>query len=296
MSAIFTGLGSGFAKSSATTLGAAGTFGSAATGRAGEGISVNAATGNLVISRRDEFLSGRGLDVGISRTYNSLAEVHDGDNGDQWQMSTARRVFGLTGALNTAGSTITRVSGDGSVVTYTYESRDGVASYWATDGSGTHDRMWTSGGNWYWRDGDSRVTEGYTNYAGEFRLASQADRDGRAVVFGWSGDKLSYVKTNNNEYVHYTWSDDKLTSIQTEFVDPKLGTSTRSRPAPIMPTIAMAASPRSPSTFRPKAPAPVMVTPILSATSMRARAASSARRKAMAAGPTSPTTAVGSPS
>ena len=90
-------------------------LGSAATGRGGEGISVNAATGNLIISRRDEFLAGRSLDIGISRTYNSRAEVHDGDNGDYWQMSTARRVFGLS----SDGNSIKRLSADGSVVTYT---------------------------------------------------------------------------------------------------------------------------------------------------------------------------------
>ncbi|GAA4044674.1 LysM peptidoglycan-binding domain-containing protein [Parerythrobacter jejuensis] len=226
MTAIFTGLGSGLAKSSATALGSAGTLGNAATGRAGEGLSVNAATGNLLISRRDEFLTGRSLDVGISRTYNSLADVHDGDNGDGWQQSTSRRVFGQTGTLNGAGSTISRVSGDGSVVTYTYGTRSGVASYWSTDGSGSHDRMWHSGGDWYWQDGSSRITERYDAdpyNAGEFRIIRQTDKDNQSLVFGYSGSKLSYVQTNNSEFVRYTWSGDKLTSIKSEFKDPKTG-------------------------------------------------------------------------
>ena len=118
MTAIFTGLGAGFARGSAATLGSAGLLGSAASGRAGEQLMVNAATGNLVITRQDEFLVGRGPDLGISRTYNSLTQATDGDNGDQWQMGTVRRVLGLTGTLNAAGSTIKRQAGDGSVVTY----------------------------------------------------------------------------------------------------------------------------------------------------------------------------------
>ncbi|GAA4035711.1 DNA/RNA non-specific endonuclease [Parerythrobacter jejuensis] len=226
MSAIFTGLGSGLVKSSATAVGTSGTLGNAATGRASESLSVNAATGNLVISRRDEFLVGRSLDVGISRTYNSLAEVHDRDNNDKWQMSTARRVFSQSGALNAAGSTIKRVSGDGSVVTHRYETRGGVASYWATDGSGAHDRLWQSGGDWYWQNGTSRITERYDAdpyNSGEFRIIRQTDKDGQSLVFGWSGSKLSYVQTNNSEFVRYTWSGNNLTSLKTEFKDPRTG-------------------------------------------------------------------------
>ena len=115
MTAIFTGPGAGIGRSSASVLGSTGLLGSGSTGRAGETLAVNAATGNLVISRQDEFLSGRSQDIGISRTYNSLAEVADVDNNDKWQMSTTRRVFGLSGTVNAAGSSVRRQAGDGSV-------------------------------------------------------------------------------------------------------------------------------------------------------------------------------------
>src|SRR5688572_21103429 len=147
MTAIFTGLGAGFTRSSATVLGNSGLLGSASTGRGGDNVMVNAATGNLVITRQDEFLVGRGPDVGISRTYNSLAEVSDRDNGDQWQMGTTRWVFDVPAqaALNTAGSTVKRQGADGSVVTYKWETRGGVAAYWTTDGDGAHDKLVKSG-------------------------------------------------------------------------------------------------------------------------------------------------------
>jgi len=97
-------------------------------GRGGESVSINAANGNLLVAQQDEFLAGRGLDIGISRTYNSLAQTTDGDNNDQWQMGTVRRLANLTGTLNTAGSTIQRLGSDGSLVTYSYGTRDGVAA------------------------------------------------------------------------------------------------------------------------------------------------------------------------
>src|SRR5690606_41108865 len=112
MVAIFTGAGAGFERSSANLLGGAGQLGGGLLGRGGEGVSVNAFAGNLLVSHQDEFLVGRGPDVGISRIYNSLASATDGDNGDQWQQCTHRRVFGLTGTLGTAGSTISRLRGD----------------------------------------------------------------------------------------------------------------------------------------------------------------------------------------
>ncbi len=100
MVAIFVGTGAGLARGSGSLLGGAGVLGSAVQGRAGEAISINAANGNLLVAQQDEFLTGRGLDIGISRTYNSLAQMADGDNGDNWQMGTVRRVVNFTGTLN----------------------------------------------------------------------------------------------------------------------------------------------------------------------------------------------------
>ncbi|MEL6831276.1 MAG: DUF6531 domain-containing protein, partial [Pseudomonadota bacterium] len=157
MVAIFTGLGSGLERGSANTLGGAGQISGGTLGRAGESVAVNAATGNLVINRRDEFLTGRGLDVAVSRTYNSLADLHDGDNGDQWQQSTTRKVFGLTGGQNSNGSTIRRQGADGSSITYSWNAS--YAAYVTTDGSGAYDTLKKVGSQWVWTDGATRVTE-----------------------------------------------------------------------------------------------------------------------------------------
>jgi large repetitive protein len=131
---IFTGLGAGFERGSGAALGGAGFMGSTSLGRSGESVHLNALTGNLLVSRQDEFLVGRGPDIGISRTYNSQGALDE--NGDNWRQSTDRRVFGLVGALNVAGSTVKRVSGDGSEITFTYKRDYQEFRAWGSIGNG----------------------------------------------------------------------------------------------------------------------------------------------------------------
>lgn len=167
MVAIFTGLGTGFERGSGSLLGSSGLLGSSSLGRGGEQLFFNAATGNLMISQRDEYLVGRGLDAAVARTYNSLGDLSD-DNGDNWRQGYDRRIVNLTGTLNSTGSTVQRVSGDGSVITYSWDAAK--AAYIATDGAGSYDKLTSSGGVWTWTDGDSQVRETYASYGGYWRL------------------------------------------------------------------------------------------------------------------------------
>ena len=229
MVGIFTGLGSGLVRGSGASLGAAGILGSSGLGRGGENVSVNAATGNLIVSRQDEFLTGSGIDVGISRTYNGFGETSDRDNGDNWQQSTTLRIFDLVGTPNTPGSTVKRLGADGSVVTYSWGIRDGVAAYWTTDGSGSHDRLTRSGDQWQWTDGDTRIVETYDVSAGdtaEWRLIERKDKSSKRLTFSYLAgtDKLDRVTTADGSWLSYVWSGANITRIETGFTD--LATST----------------------------------------------------------------------
>jgi hypothetical protein len=223
MTAIFTGVGAGFARGSATVLGGSGLLGSGVTGRGGDNLMVNAATGNLVINRQDEFLTGPSHDIAIGRTYNSLAEVHDGDNNDKWQMSTVRKVFGLTGTLNATGSKVKRQAGDGSVSTYDWATKGGVAAYWSSDGDGAHDKLVNASGVWTWTDGSSQYSEVYEAVPGDstsWRIASYKDNAGAAQTFTyWSGTKLDKVIAANGEYIQYQWSGSSIVQINTGLAD-----------------------------------------------------------------------------
>ncbi|WEK02284.1 MAG: LysM peptidoglycan-binding domain-containing protein [Candidatus Sphingomonas phytovorans] len=220
MVSIFTGLGAGFERGSGAMLGSTGLLGSGSIGRNNEQVSLNAATGNLLISQRDEFLVGRGPDAAIGRTYNSLGDMSD-ENGDNWRQSTDRRVYGLTGTVNTTGSTVKRVSGDGSEITYTWQTINLVAAYWTTDGAGAHDKLSYAGGVWTWTDGDTQGTEKYAAHGvygltGTVNTAGSTIKrvlaDGTSSTYSWDAATSKYIvssgtaSTDNLTYAAGVWT------------------------------------------------------------------------------------------
>src|SRR6185312_4978279 len=162
MVAYVSGNGLGWINSSAGVLGSAGQVGDATMGKSGEGIDVNVTTGNLIISHRDEYLSGLGLDLPILRTYNSQGLMND-DNGDNWRIGYSRTVSALTGTLNTSGSTVTRTGEDGAAIVYSYVNSAG--KYVSDAGGGAQDTLAydSASGGWTWTDGDTQTAEHYTS-------------------------------------------------------------------------------------------------------------------------------------
>lgn len=225
MVAIFTGQGAGFDRGSASVLGGQGLLGSGAQGIGGDVVSLNAATGNLLINRQDEFLVGRGPDVSLNRTYNGLGQVAD-ENGDRWRFNFDRRVYGLTGTANSAGSSIKRIGADGAEILYTWDASK--TAYVAKDGGGAYDSLIKSGADWVWTDGDSRVTERYVSYGttyglASFRLVSVADVDGNSLTLTYSADKLSRIATADGSYVDYVWTGNNVTQLTTGYTDLAIG-------------------------------------------------------------------------
>jgi len=216
MVAIFAGPGTGFERGSGSVLGGAGLLGNASIGRAGQQLLVNAETGNLMISQLDESLLGRGPDVGITRTYNSLGNMSD-ENGDNWRQSTDRRVFENFGGYGNVGSTVKRRSGDGSEIVYIWNS--GLGAYVATDGPGAYDTLRYSGGVWTWTDGDSRVSENYSWLGSEWWLVSQTDKSGNMLNFSYvpGTTHIDRITSSNGEYVQYKWSSNNITDIVTGY-------------------------------------------------------------------------------
>ncbi|MEH3047773.1 hypothetical protein [Sphingomonas adhaesiva] len=224
MVAIFTGAGYGLGRGSGSVLGGAGLLGNASQGRSGDAVSVNAASGNLLIQREDEFLVGRGPDASVARTYNSLTYLAD-DNNDKWRQSTDRRVYGLSGTLNTAGSTVTRVSGDGTNIAYSWDA--GRSAYVTKAGGGAYDTIVKSGSEWVWTDGDTRSVERYFDDA-TGRIKSVADNVGTAMTFAYDGSgRLTTLTTNDGSWIRYDWigSSNNIAQIVTGYTDLPSGTA-----------------------------------------------------------------------
>ncbi|HEX8262702.1 MAG TPA: hypothetical protein VF547_07500, partial [Allosphingosinicella sp.] len=201
MVAIFSGSGLGFQRSSASVVGTTGALGDAAFGRGGDNVMVNAATGNLIVSRKDEFLVGQGPDAAYAQTYNS-----HGDPAYAWSQSFYHVLTDIPATPNVAGSTIVRGDGDGRNTVYTYDSARGA--YLNTEGGGAYDELRYANGAWTWTDGDSRTRETYVALSGvpgyQF-LASVIDADGNTQSYSWyTNGTLQRITNANGDYVQFT--------------------------------------------------------------------------------------------
>lgn len=212
----------GLEQTSGYVLGARGQLGLSTMGRAGENVFVNAATGNLILNNRDEFLVGLGTNSSISRTYNSQGQF-DGDNNDGWRISATRRVSNPSGTPNTAGSTVIRTDWDGSQVVYTWNDARDV--YLTTEGAGAYDSLEIVGTEWIWTDGDSQITETYgASGTDNWRLLRQTDTDGNSVLFTYNSDGyISRVATaradGTAEYTDMVYVGANLTELKTTYYD-----------------------------------------------------------------------------
>ncbi|MEI9905529.1 MAG: hypothetical protein WDN06_17470 [Asticcacaulis sp.] len=181
-------------------------------GQAQLGVTVNAANGNLVLSSQDELLIGRGPDDAIVNTYNSQGTF----TADGWQENYQRHVSGLTGTVNTSGSTITRFADDGAATVYTYDSSK--ALYVGNEGGGAYDTLSFGSNQWTWTEGKSRIVEIYDN-TNSGRLYSTRDADGNTLTYTYTGALLTQITTANGDYTTLGYTGTLLTSVVTGYTD-----------------------------------------------------------------------------
>lgn len=199
MVAVIGGSELGLSTASGLVLGSNGSLGISSQGRADENVYVNAVTGNLVLQRQDEVLIGRGPDVGLIRTYNSLGLFND-DNGDNWRLGFSRKVYGLTGTANTSGSSVKRLGEDGNEVIYTWDASR--SAYVSMKGSGAYDTITynSSTQKWTWTDGDTQVKETYDNL-NSGRLTQLTDLDGNTLTLTYNTAGLITTVTDRKSVV-----------------------------------------------------------------------------------------------
>ncbi len=196
MSAIVIGSGLGVSGSSAALLGQRGVFGSSAFGKDASQVSVNAATGNLIIQRRDELVIGTGNGINLARTYNSLGVV-DGDNNDNWRFGLVQNVVLASGAVGAVGSIVKRTAADGAEFSYAWSATK--LAYVANEGGAEEDRISFTGSGatlqWSWRDGASQTVQSY-NFLGQ--LTQFLDTSGNLTNYSYNAAGLLTTVQNQN--------------------------------------------------------------------------------------------------
>ena len=207
MVAVVSGSGLGIFGSSVSSLGGIGGSGNAAPGRGNDRVYVNTATGNVIVQAQDERLSALGLDLNLVRTYNSQGRLDD-DNGDNWRLGVHQRLYNLTSFVNQAGSTITKVFGDGREVTYEYDSTRGA--YVSSEGGDAHDTLTFSNGEWTWKEGTTLVAETYDS---DLRLIRSQDADHNLVSYQYFGSQLRYIDDASGQRIEFEYTGRNLTAI-----------------------------------------------------------------------------------
>lgn len=191
MVAIVAGNGLGLFNTSLNSLGGIGSPGQGNLGQAGGQALVNISNGNLVLRFTDEQLSGLGQDLLHTRTYNTRGDFSDGDG---WRLD-AERSLTLVGTVNTAGSQMIRITGDGHKTVYRWDG----ARYQSSEGDGAHDTLtWDKpAGQMVWTDGSRRTTE---RYNGKGQLVSATDANGTQISFSYDAQgRLSSVKDSSGQ-------------------------------------------------------------------------------------------------
>jgi len=212
MVAIVSGNGLGVLNGSAAVLGQAGLFGKGTHGVTGTGAYVNAANGNLVVSDRDAWLASVGVNLSLTRTYNSLGNLSTG-NGPNWKTGPVKSIT-LSGTLNTSGSSVTRMDADGSVQDYRFDAASGT--YRSTDGDGAHDTLSGNAGGWTWT-GDARDMGGiHERYDSKGRLVASGEHGVDRLGYGYNAaGQLATVTDASGDVTTYEYQNGKLARIRT---------------------------------------------------------------------------------
>ncbi|RUL72743.1 LysM peptidoglycan-binding domain-containing protein [Dyella choica] len=219
MVAVIAGNGLGLGNTSLTQLGQS-QGGSPSLGQAGNRGYVNTATGNLVLQSADEGLLFDGLPLNVLRTYNSLGQL----SSSGWSYGFSRNLSGLTGTLNTAGSTITRTGDDGSSVVYTFNATLGV--YVSTAQNGAVDTLsWNAtSSTWTWTDSTDSLQEMY-NATGQLTALTNTG-SGASYSFSYSNGQLGQIMASDGDTLLFGYNTShQLISLSIQEIPPGQSTA-----------------------------------------------------------------------
>lgn len=202
MTQIFTGSGLGI-QGSSLGLGNYGPIGSAALGQGGESVYINAANGNMVIRQSDGFLADAGFGLNVLQTYNSR-----GDGGSNWFFNVQSRLE-ISGEINKAGSSITRIGGDGHKSRFIFDAQQ--QTYLPVEG-GTL-RLTYKQNAWIFQEGNEKTSSLYNKQG---QLTAIRDADGHCFNFNYQNGKLTNITSSSGkQQIIWRFENDQLTDVTT---------------------------------------------------------------------------------
>ena len=209
MVAIVGGKGFGLLNGSAGVLGQNGLFGNALFGSAKEKAVLNVSSGNLTLQDVDGLTVNTGVDLALTRTYNSLGNYFGSGFGHQWTDGLAK-LSGLPATpdnpTSLRGTTLSRMAPDGSISLFTYDTaRD---AYTSTDGGGAYQtvRYDKTLQQWFWsgeRDDKKGVYERY-NLRGS--LVGMGDETGIHNTYSYDANGRVTWIGNGSELTGFTYT------------------------------------------------------------------------------------------
>jgi RHS repeat-associated protein len=161
---------------------------------------VNNASGNFYESATDVNVPGRGFNLNLTRSYNSLAAATDGPFGYGWTSN-----LGMSLAENSADTQVTITDESGAPVTFTWNGSDWVApDFYASTLVQNGDGTWTYA-RW---DGETFTF----NSSGQ--LTAEQDRNGNDTTFTYSSGNLATMTDASGRTLSFTWTGSHITQVE----------------------------------------------------------------------------------
>ena len=159
---------------------------------------VNMSSGDLYQTYTDVTIPGIGINLNVTRSYNSLSAGLDGAFGNGWTSN-----LGMALSFNSSNTEATIADESGSLVTFTLAN--GVWSAPAFNSS----TLTQAGGTWTYARWDGNA---YTfDAAGQ--LASESDRNGNTTRFAYTGAELTSVTDATGRALTITWTGGNISQI-----------------------------------------------------------------------------------
>ena len=160
---------------------------------------INMESGNLYEQVTDINIPGRGYNLNLSRSYNSLSAATNGPFGYGWTSNIGASL------VESGGDTVATITDEsGSPVTFTLSG-----STWSAPEFNASTLTYNSG-VWTYSRWDGKTM----NFNSSGQLTSETDRNGNTTAFTYSSGKLATMTDASGRTLAFTWTGSNITQVE----------------------------------------------------------------------------------